>query len=120
MRIITGYNKGRKLESLPGKLVRPTSEKVKEAVFSMLQTQIPGSIFCDLFAGTGAMGLEALSRGADFCYFGDHAQESIQVIRANIAHCKEEESSVLIHGDFLKTLSAIDGQVDIFFFDTPY
>ena len=76
MRIIAGDYKGRKLITPNGRdIVRPTAEKVKGAIFSMLQDRIDGSIVCDLFAGTGSLGLEALSRGADFCWFGDHAQE---------------------------------------------
>ncbi len=120
MRIITGDYKGRKLETPRNNDIRPTPEKAKEAIFSMLMDRLDGAVCCDLFAGTGALGLEALSRGADFCYFGDHAQESIDMVRRNVAHCRAEEYSRIIHGSFVKTLSVIDRPVDIFFLDPPY
>lgn len=121
MRIIAGDYKGRKLITPNGRnLVRPTSEKVKGAIFSMIQDRIEGSVFCDLFAGTGSLGLEALSRGADFCWFGDHAQECVTMVRKNIELCRAEEYAHVTHGDFLKTLQNIDGKVDVFLLDPPY
>ncbi len=121
MRIIAGDYKGRKLITPNGRdIVRPTAEKVKGAIFSMLQDRIEGSVVCDLFAGTGSLGLEALSRGADFCWFGDHAQECVTMVRKNIEMCRAEEYAHVTHGSFLKTLQSIDGKVDIFLLDPPY
>ena len=121
MRIIAGDYKGRKLITPNGAdLVRPTAEKVKGAIFSMLMNRIEGAVVCDLFAGTGSLGLEALSRGADFCWFGDHAQECVTMVRKNIALCRAEEYSHVTHGSFMKTLQNIDGKVDIFLLDPPY
>ncbi len=120
MRIVAGDFKGRKLETPAGNEIRPTSEKVKEAVFSMLSAKLPGAICVDLFAGTGSLGLEALSRGAEKCYFGDHARPAIEIVRRNVAHCKAEEWSVVYFGDYEQVLRKIHEPVDIFFLDPPY
>ena len=84
MRIISGEYRGRKLETPRGKDVRPTTDKVKEAMFSILMPYIPGAMCLDLFAGTGGLGLEALSRGADFTVFCDNDRESIALVKENI------------------------------------
>ncbi len=81
MRIIAGNNKGRKLNTPRDNQVRPTTDKVKEALFSIIQNHVYGAVVCDLFAGTGTLGLEALSRGARRCYFGDHAGESVKLVK---------------------------------------
>lgn len=122
MRIIAGKNKGRKLYVPRDDQVRPTAEKVKEALFSIIQNHIYGAVVCDLFAGTGTLGLEALSRGAKKCYFGDHASESIKLVRDNVKLCREEGSSVIIHGDYKRTLDWVeeDGKADVFLLDPPY
>lgn len=120
MRIIAGNNKGRKLNTPRDNQVRPTTDKVKEALFSIIQNHVYGAVVCDLFAGTGTLGLEALSRGARRCYFGDHAGESVKLVKDNVALCKEERNAVIVHGDFLRTLDRIDEKVDIFLLDPPY
>lgn len=120
MRIIAGNNKGRKLNTPRDNQVRPTTDKVKEALFSIIQNHVYGAVVCDLFAGTGTLGLEALSRGARRCYFGDHAGESVKLVRDNVALCKEERNAIIVHGDFLRTLDRIDEKVDIFLLDPPY
>ena len=81
MRIITGEYRGRKLETPKGDHIRPTSDKVKEAIFSMLMHDVPGARVIDLFAGTGSLGLEALSRGAEFCQFSDLDRDSIILLQ---------------------------------------
>ena len=86
MRIITGKYKGRKLYTPKDRHVRPTSDRVKEAIFSMLGEAIMDNRVLDLFAGTGSLGLESLSRGASHCVFVDNNRESIQLIKDNIAH----------------------------------
>ena len=83
MRIITGTARGTKLFTLEGEATRPTSERAKEAVFSMIQFEIEGRRVLDLYAGSGQLGLEALSRGASFCMFVDSNPEAIAVIRKN-------------------------------------
>ena len=119
MRIIAGEFKGRRLESPADYSVRPTTDKVKEALFSILSQQIWGSRVLDLFAGTGNLGIEALSRGAAECVFCDSSRDSIKLIKSNIAHCKAQGARV-IPGDFRKTLANLDGQFDIILLDPPY
>jgi len=123
MRIITGDFKGRRLEMPEGKDIRPTTEKVKEAIFSIIAGNVPGAVCVDLFAGTGNLGLEALSRGAEKCYFADNSRESLNLIKRNIAMCKAEEWSVVIPGDFERVLTRLGERgekIDIFFLDPPY
>ncbi|MCQ2547496.1 MAG: 16S rRNA (guanine(966)-N(2))-methyltransferase RsmD [Clostridia bacterium] len=120
MRIIAGDWKGRKIEAPLGRDVRPTSEKVKEAMFSMLMPYVDGAVVLDLFAGTGGLGLEALSRGADKCYFSDNSRESISLLSRNIANCKGEEYSVVLSGDYLRNLERINEKLDIIIMDPPY
>ena len=84
MRVITGSARGRKLMTLEGKDVRPTTDKVKESVFSIIQFQIQGRVFLDLFAGSGQMGIEALSRGAKKAYLVDQSLKAIRVIEQNV------------------------------------
>lgn len=120
MRIIAGDYKGRKLETPLNNDIRPTTEKVKEAMFSMLLPYTEDAVFCDLFAGTGGLGLEALSRGASFCYFCDRERNSINVIKENISRCKAEEKSRVIQGDYMKALRMIKDKIDVFILDPPY
>ena len=120
MRIIAGSLKGRKLETLKGNDVRPTGDKVKEAIFSMIDAYLDDSVVIDLFSGTGNLGLEALSRGAKMCYFGDNRQESIRITKINIEYCKVQESSKVISGSFEKVLAKMPEKADIIFLDPPY
>lgn len=120
MRIITGEYKGRRLEMPRDYNIRPTTEKVKEAIFSMLMQDIPDAVCADLFAGTGNLGLEALSRGAKKCYFGDKSRESIALVKRNIDMCRANDKSVVIPGEYQKVLQRIGEKVDVFFLDPPY
>lgn len=120
MRIIAGEYKGRRLESPTDNSVRPTTDKVKEALFSILNERIWGSRVLDLFSGTGNLGIEALSRGAGECVFCDISRDSLRLIKANIAHCKAQEGARVVPGDFRKTLMNLDGQFDIILLDPPY
>lgn len=120
MRIIAGKYKGRRLEAPADYAIRPTTDKVKEALFSILTEKVWGSSVLDLFSGTGSLGLEALSRGAERCVFGDHSKESLRLIRTNIAHCKAQEGARVVPGDFRKTLVNLEGQFDIILLDPPY
>lgn len=119
MRVIAGDYKGRKLQPPADNSVRPTTDKVKEALFSILTEKIWGSRVLDLFSGTGNLGIEALSRGASECIFGDNSRDSLRLIKNNIAHCKAEGARV-IPGDFKKILMNLDGQFDIILLDPPY
>lgn len=121
MRIITGKLRGRKLAAPQDRQVRPTSDKVKEAIFSMIAAHIgDGCVCADVFSGTGNLGLEAISRGASRVYFGDKSRESIRLIRENIKYCGVEEQAVIFAGDYRNTLSRIRETVNIFFLDPPY
>ena len=95
MRIITGSARGRRLLTLEGEHVRPTTERVKEALFSILQFQIEGRRVLDLFAGSGQLGLEALSRGAREAVFVDAGKEPISIIEKNIASTGDRKSTRL-------------------------
>ena len=120
MRVIAGDFKGRKLETPVDNDVRPTSDKVKEAMFSILMNDIWGSKVCDLFAGTGGLGLEALSRGASKCYFADQSKASVRMLTENVKKCKAMEKSIIIPGDFTRALERLREPIDIFLLDPPY
>ncbi len=120
MRIITGEYKGRRLESPGSYDIRPTSDKVKEAMFSIISYDIEGAVCADLFSGTGNLGLEALSRGAGRCYFCDNSREALGIIKRNIASCKAADRSVVMAGDFRKCIEKIKEKADIVFMDPPY
>ena len=123
MRIVAGEFKGRRIETPKGYDVRPTTEKVKEALFSMLSNLMEDSTCCDLFSGTGNLGLEAISRGAERCIFCDNSGESVRLIRKNIEYCRATDRAVLMPGGFEKCLKKMDEEglkADIFFLDPPY
>lgn len=120
MRIIAGDLKGRKLAMPKDSQIRPTTDKVKEALFSMLAPYIEDAIVIDLFAGTGGLGLEAISRGAKRVYFGDRARTSLTLTKTNIKSCKAEDKSVVLHGDWKEVLSRIPEPADIILLDPPY
>ncbi|MBN7772569.1 16S rRNA (guanine(966)-N(2))-methyltransferase RsmD [Clostridium aminobutyricum] len=120
MRIIAGDLKGRKLISPKDDKVRPTSDKVKEAIFSMIADTYYDEVVIDLFAGTGNLGIEAISRGAKRCYFGDRSRESLVLIKENITKCNVQDQSVIIAGDYEMILKRISEKAQIIFLDPPY
>ena len=123
MKIIAGNHKGRKLASLPGKTTRPTSGKVREAIFSIVADRIEDAAILDLFAGTGAFGLEAISRGASHAVFIDSDRKGIEVIRKNITACGENDRSTVLAADVaggLRRLALSGGTFDLVFMDPPY
>ncbi|MGN0501187.1 MAG: 16S rRNA (guanine(966)-N(2))-methyltransferase RsmD [Ruminococcus sp.] len=120
MRVITGTAKGRRLETLEGEDVRPTTERIKEAVFSIIQFDIMGRSFLDLFAGSGQMGIEAISRGADSAYFVDSSKKSLDVVKKNVSAAKFEQQARLFAMDYRSFLSMNTAQFDIAFLDPPY
>ena len=109
MRVIAGKYKGRKLYAPEGYDIRPTSDKVKEAVFSMLGPYIEGAEVIDLFAGTGSMGIEALSRGAASCLFCDVSPKSIALIKSNLKTVGTGQEAIVFAGDFRRVLQHIEG-----------
>ncbi len=120
MRVITGSLRGRKLKTLEGNDVRPTTERVKEAVFSIIQFDLIGAAFLDLFAGSGQMGIEALSRGADFVSFVDSSVKSIEVAKSNLLETKLMGSARLTNSDAESYLKSVKTNFDIAFLDPPY
>lgn len=118
MRINSGRFKYRKLE-IP-ESARPTTEKVREAVFSMLIGKVEGATVLDLFAGSGSLGLEALSRGAEFCVFNEGDRKNYKILKNNIANCKADEISSTYNNDFRKALILANREFDIIFVDPPY
>ena len=122
MRIITGKAKGIKLETLKGDATRPTSERAKEAVFSMLQFDLEGREVLDLFAGSGQMGLEAVSRGAAGATFVDKSKEAAAIIAKNIEKTRLSEACRLMCSDVNDFIRAFKGKkkYDIVFIDPPY
>ena len=120
MRVITGVARGRRLETLPGEdVTRPTTESVKEAVFSMIQFEIEGKNVLDLFAGSGQLGIEALSRGAKKCTFVENNRQAYKVVEENVKHCKLEQGARIVMSDAYAFLSRRDS-FDIAFLDPPY
>lgn len=122
MRIITGTAKGTKLFTLEGDATRPTSERAKEALFSMIQFEIEGRRVLDLFAGSGQLGLEAISRGAAYCMFTDASADAIGIVRKNIEKTRfTEQTKTLItdYRSFLRKSAGREG-FDIIFLDPPY
>ena len=120
MRIISGTCKGRRLFSPEGTLIRPTGDKVKGAVFSMIREYLEHSTVLDLFAGTGSLGLEALSRGAAKCYFCDNSSDSIRLLRKNINLCAMSAKSEILFSGFDKALDRVKESLDLIFLDPPY
>ena len=121
MRIITGTAKGIKLKTLEGNNTRPTSERVKEAVFSMIQFDIEGRAVLDLFAGSGQMALEALSRGAAKATLVDKSRDAISVINYNVDKVKMKDKCSIYQADYLDFIKRLAGnQFDIVFLDPPY
>jgi len=121
MRIIAGEFRGRRLKSPKTNDVRPTSDKVKEAVFSMLLPYMKeGFVAVDVFAGSGNLGLEAISRGAGTVFFSDNSRASMALIKENIAICGAQDRSILLTGDYRSNIRRVSRPVDIFFLDPPY
>lgn len=120
MRVITGTARGKRLETREGEAVRPTPERVKEALFSIIQFEIEGRRVLDLFAGSGQMGIEALSRGAREAVFVDSSRESMAVVQKNLESCGFMPSAKLENMDFSAYLMRKNEPFDIAFLDPPY
>ena len=119
MRVITGTARGRVLKELEGLETRPTTGKVKESMFSIIQFDIEGRRVLDLFAGTGQLGIEALSRGAAECVFVDRRADAVKLIRENAALCKLEDRAKIRQGEALPYLRSGE-KFDLIFLDPPY
>jgi 16S rRNA (guanine966-N2)-methyltransferase len=121
MRIITGTLKGRRLKAPDWPGLRPTSDKLRETLFNVLGPRVVGAAFVDGYAGTGAVGIEALSRGAAFVTFVEHDRRAADLIAENLRHCGVEKRYAIIRVDFARArLDAADGPIDVIFLDPPY
>ncbi|QJW44378.1 16S rRNA (guanine(966)-N(2))-methyltransferase RsmD [bacterium BFN5] len=123
MRIITGSAKGTKLKAPRGLDTRPTTDRVKESIFNILGNAVYEAMVLDLFAGTGSLGLEALSRGAQRAVFVDQNTSSIHVIKENVDHTKMSDKAEILKSDVLKTIEKFTKTKDLFdivFCDPPY
>lgn len=120
LRVIAGKAKGRKLKSVPGDTTRPVTDRVKEALFNILAGDVIDSNWWDLFAGTGAIGIEALSRGAAFVRFSDSNRAPVETIKANVEHSGFSKQSEIRRGDAFTFLSATpDRQFEYIYIAPP-
>lgn len=120
MRVITGKARGVQLKTPDGMLTRPTTDRVKEALFSIINFEIPGAKVLDLFGGTGQLGIEALSRGAQSAVFVDAREEACKLIKENLNRTKLEQDGRVVRSDYLDYLSRCREQYNIIFLDPPY
>mgnify|MGYP002514027873 CR=1 FL=1 len=120
MRVITGSARGKRLITPEGRDVRPTPDRVKEALFSALQFDIEGRRVLDLFAGSGQLGIEALSRGAEFAVLVDNSAISVRTANANVAACGFEDKARVVRSDFASFCAMSRDVFDIVFLDPPY
>jgi len=122
MRIIAGTARSLPLKTIEGLETRPTSDKIKETLFNMLQPELPGCYFLDLFAGSGQIGLEALSRGAEYAVFVENSKKAAKCIEDNISFTRFDKVYKLYQADVRSALSMMEGKYrfDIIFMDPPY
>ena len=120
MRVITGKARGVNLKTPEGLQTRPTTDRVKEALFSIIQFDVPTARVLDLFGGTGQLGIEALSRGAKSAVFVDSGDKACALIRENLKRCKMENEATVIRADYLEYLKRCRQKFDILFLDPPY
>ena len=121
MRVIAGTARSLPLRTPEGLDTRPTTDRIKETLFNMLQTYIPDCVFVDIFSGSGGLGIEALSRGARKAYFIENAPKAISCIQENLVFTKFTDSAILLKQDACAGLSNIyEKHVDVIFMDPPY
>jgi 16S rRNA (guanine966-N2)-methyltransferase len=123
LRIISGRFKGKKLHSVPGITIRPTADRLRESIFNILYRRVLDATVLDLFAGTGALGIEALSRGAESAVFVDNNPKALSVIQRNISSCSFDKQTKIIKWDIKKNLNCLKLKApafDLVFMDPPY
>jgi 16S rRNA (guanine966-N2)-methyltransferase len=118
MRVIAGELRSRRLKSISGRATRPTPDRLRETLFDILTPRIAGAVFLDAYAGTGAVGIEALSRGARHAFFLERSRDAVEVIRENLTTLNLESRATVVIGPVLLTLSRYPA--DILFADPPY
>ena len=120
MRVIAGTAKGIQLSTPEGMQTRPTTDRVKEALFSIVQFDLPGARVLDLFGGTGQLGIEAMSRGASKAVFVDSRREACQLIRSNLKKTHLEAQAAVVQSDYMEYLNRCREQFDLILLDPPY
>jgi 16S rRNA (guanine(966)-N(2))-methyltransferase RsmD len=120
LRVIAGDARGKRLFSPADRSIRPTSDKVKGAIFSMICAHIPDAVVVDMFCGTGGLGVEALSRGARYCYFCDNSAKARALTEKNIEHCDMKDRAEMLCCDYRTALGRISAPADVIFMDPPY
>lgn len=121
MRVIAGTARSLPLKAPEGLDTRPTTDRIKETLFNILQAEIPGAVFADLFSGSGAIGIEALSRGAAKAYFVDHSPKALSCIQQNLAFTKLTDRAIVLKQDACSALHSIyEKELDLIFMDPPY
>ena len=122
MRVIAGSRRSMPLKTIDGLATRPTQDRTKETLFNVIQNDVPGSTFLDLFSGSGAIAIEALSRGANKAYLVENSREAAACIRGNLNFTKLADDAVLMETDVLTALKRLEGKAvfDIVFMDPPY
>lgn len=120
MRVITGKARGIQLKTPQGMLTRPTADRVKEALFSIIRFDVANAGVLDLFGGTGQLGIEALSRGAAGCTFVDQRKEAVALVRSNLKLCQLSEKARVVQGEGLSFLSTVREPFHLIFLDPPY
>lgn len=120
MRIISGKYRGLNLVPFKGEEIRPTADRVKESLFNIIYGKVAGAVVLDLFCGSGNLGIECLSRGAEEAHFNDLSGESIAVLKKNLAKLKGENKYFITTGDYLQCLKSTRKRFDLIFIDPPY
>lgn len=123
MRVVAGKARSLQLMTVPGQDVRPTTDRIKETLFNMITNEVPGSRFLDLFAGSGGIGIEALSRGAEHAVFVDKNRSAVQCIRKNLEHVKLSADAIVLQMDAVSAIAQMELKKEVFdlvFMDPPY
>ena len=121
MRVISGSARGTKLNSIDDISTRPTLDRVKESLFNIINSKIEDSTILDLFAGSGAIGIEFLSRGCKKAYFCDKSSKAVEMININLEKTKLAQNAVVMNKDYIQCLNSLKSQkIDIIFIDPPY
>lgn len=120
MRVIAGSCRSLPLVTPTGDDTRPTTDRIKETLFNMIQAEIPGCVFYDFFAGSGGIGIEALSRGAKHAYFVENGKQALECIKKNLNFTKLSDKATVVSRDVLSAIPFLTEKADVIFMDPPY